>query len=580
MKLILNLFLVLLIGCNSEIQKKDKTQLSDSNKNYNIQDVLIETRDGAKISAIIVRKNETTEPRPVLLQSTIYVRDKGRDLTTLKESADKGYVGVIAYARGKRLNQSEIWPYENDATDTYDVIDWISKQKWCDGRVGMFGGSYNGFTQWASTKKIHPALKTIVPYVANRPGMGLPMENNVFINPNYEWTFYVGNNKSLDTIAGNDRQRTRDMQNKWWEKGLAYKNLDSIDKRPNKWFQKWISHPSFDDYWQKMAPYKEDFAQINIPVLSIDGYYNDSQNSGLYYLREHYNYNPNAEHYLIIGPYDHFGAQRGGFPEVNGYKVDAAALINTKEITYQWFDYIFNNGKKPEKLKDRINYQVMGANEWRSAPSIDEMSNESLKLYLTKEKVEDVHLMSPQKPVESNFHYQEVDFSDREIWNNDYYPDPIIRDYRDMGNGFNFISEPLTESILVNGSFIGKLTVSINKKDFDFGITLYEVMPNGEYFSLSYIIGRASYANDITKRTLLKPNELETIPFSNTHLVSKKLSKGSRILVYINVNKNPFSELNYGTGKKVVEESIKDATEPLKIKWYNDSFVEIPIWKD
>ena len=444
----------------------------------------------------------------------------------------------------------------------------------------MFGGSYNGFTQWASTKKLHPALKTIVPYVANRPGMGLPMENNVFINPNYEWAFYVGNNKSLDTIAGNDRQRSRDMQNKWWEKGLAYKNLDSIDKRPNKWFQKWISHPSFDDYWQKMAPYKEDFAQINIPVLSIDGYYNDSQNSGLYYLREHYNYNPNAEHYLIIGPYDHFGAQRGGFPEVNGYKVDAAALINTKEITYQWFDYIFNNGKKPEKLKDRINYQVMGANEWRSAPSIDEMSNESLKLYLTKEKVEDIHLMSPQKPVESNFHYQEVDFSDREIWNNDYYPDPIIRDYRDMGNGFNFISEPLTESILVNGSFIGKLTVSINKKDFDFGITLYEVMPNGEYFSLSYIIGRASYANDITKRTLLKPNELETIPFSNTHLVSKKLSKGSRILVYINVNKNPFSELNYGTGKKVVEESIKDATEPLKIKWYNDSFVEIPIWKD
>ncbi|HDZ04721.1 hypothetical protein LCGC14_0345250 [marine sediment metagenome] len=580
MKLILNLFLVLLIGCNSEIQKKDKTQLSDSNKNYSIQDVLIETRDGAKISAIIVWKNKTTEPRPVLLQSTIYVRDKGRDLTTLMESADKGYVGVIAYARGKRSSPSEIWPYENDATDTYDVIDWISKQKWCDGRVGMFGGSYNGFTQWASTKKIHPALKTIVPYVANRPGMGLPMENNVFINPNYEWAFYVGNNKFLDTIAGNDRQRSRDMQNKWWEKGLAYKNLDSIDKRPNKWFQKWISHPSFDDYWQKMAPYKEDFAQINIPVLSIDGYYNDSQNSGLYYLREHYNYNPNAEHYLIIGPYNHFGAQRGGFPEVNGYKVDAAALINTKEITYQWFDYIFNNGKKPEMLKDRINYQVMGTNEWRSAPSIDDMSNESLKLYLTKEKVEDIHLMSPQKPVESNFHYQEVDFSDREIWNNDYYPDPIIRDYRDMGNGFNFISEPLTESILVNGSFIGKLTVSINKKDFDFGITLYEVMPNGEYFSLSYIIGRASYANDITKRTLLKPNELETIPFSNTHLVSKKLSKGSRILVYINVNKNPFSELNYGTGKKVVEESIKDATEPLKIKWYNDSFVEIPIWKD
>jgi hypothetical protein len=105
-------------------------------------------------------------------------------------------------------------------------------------------------------------------------------------------------------------------------------------------------------------------------------------------------------------------------------------------------------------------------------------------------------------------------------------------------------------------------------------------MPDGRYFHLSYTIGRASYSHDITRRTLLEPNKIESIPFSNTHLVSKRLSKGSRILVYINVNKNPFSELNYGTGKPVSEESIKDADEPLMVKWYNDSYVKIPIWKD
>jgi predicted acyl esterase len=138
----------------------------------------------------------------------------------------------------------------------------------------------------------------------------------------------------------------------------------------------------------------------------------------------------------------------------------------------------------------------------------------------------------------------------------------------------------LKESILVNGSFIGELKVSINKKDFDYGVTLYEVMPDGKYFHLSYIIGRASYADDITTRKLLKPNEVETISFSNTHLISKKLSKGSRLLVHINVNKNPFSELNYGTGKAVSEETIADLNKPLKVKWYNDSFVEIPFWKD
>ena len=580
MKILLNLFLILLIGCNSSNEQRNKSQIENSKDDYLIEDVLIETRDGAKISAIIVRKKDVTEPQTVILQSTIYVRDKGRDLNTLKQSVDKGYIGVIAYARGKRLSPNEIWPYENDADDTYDVINWISKQDWSNGRVGMFGGSYNGFTQWASTKKLHPALKTIVPYVANRPGMGLPMENNIFINPNYEWSFYVGNNKYLDTIAGNDRQRFREMQNKWWEKGTAYKTLDSIDGTPNKWFQRWVSHPSFDEYWQKMAPYKEDFSQINIPVLSIDGYYNDSQNSGLYYLREHYKYNPNAEHYLIIGPYSHFGAQRNGSEEINGYKVDEDALIDTNEITYKWFDYIFNNGEKPKELKGKINYQVMGVNEWRSASSIENMSNENLKLYLTNEKFENIYSLNSEKPTKNNFLSQEVNFADRETGNNDYYPDPIIREEMDMSNGFNFISEPFEEPILVNGSFIGELKVSINKKDFDYGVTLYEVMPSGEYFHLSYIIGRASYANDIENRDLLEPNKIETIAFSNTHLVSKKLSKGSRLLVYINVNKNPFSELNYGTGKTVSEETIDDANEPLEVKWYNDSFVKIPIWKD
>lgn len=580
MKTFLNFIIIFLAVLNSSAQQTNTTRLEDLKSAYDIQDsVMVKTRDGAFISAMVVRKKGITTAKPVLLQYTIYVRDKGRDIKTLKEAADNGYVGVIAYTRGKRFSPNEIFPYENDANDAYDVIDWISKQEWCNGSVGMYGGSYNGFTQWAACKKMHSALKTIVPYVAAGPGMGWPSENNVFVNPNYEWSFYVGNNKYLDTIAGNDRQRFRKMQNKWWETGVAYKKLDSIDGTPNKLFQRWISHPSFDSYWQNMAPYANEFSQINIPILSIDGYYNDSQNSGLYYVREHYKYNPKANHYLIIGPYSHLGAQREGDVVLNGYKVDSNALINTKKITYQWFDYILKNGPKPEILKDKINYQVMGANEWRSAPSLDKMSNGFLKMYLTDNKSGNLYALNPKKPIQKNYLYQEVDFADRATANNDYYPDPIIRKEIDTSNGFIFVSEPLKEPILINGSFLGEIKASINKKDMDLGVTLYEVMPNGDYFHLSYFIGRASYAKDITKKKLLKPNEIESIPFSNTHLVSKQLSKGSRLLVAINVNKNPFSQLNYGTGKEVSDETIKDAKEPLKVKWYNDSFVEIPIWK-
>ena len=579
-KLVIVLVSLFLITYSVYSQQTKATQLADTESSYTIQDsILIKTQDGAILSAIMVRKKEDNNPKPVILQYTIYVRDKGRDLKTLKEAADHGYVGVIVYSRGKRFSPDEINPYENESSDVYDAIDWISKQKWCNGSIGMFGGSYNGFTQWAACKTLHPALKTIVPYVANRPGMGLPMENNIFVNPNYEWAFYVGNNKYLDTVAGNDRKRFRTMQSKWWESGAAYNKMDSIDGTPNRWFQKWISHPSFDTYWQKMAPYKTDFSHIKIPVLAFDGYYNDSQNSSLYYLRELQKYSPETPAYLIIGPYSHFGTQIGGEAIINNYKVDDNALIDIKKITYEWLDYILKNGKKPEVLKDKINYQVMRANEWKSAPLIDKMNNGFLTFYLSNKKSGNFYEASSSKPAKKQYLLQNIDFANRAISTNDYYPDPIIRKEIDTTSGYTFISEPMKEPLLVNGSFLGELKISINKKDVDLGVTVYEVMPNGEYFHLSYYLGRASYSKGSEKRQLLEPGKIETISFSNTHLVSKQLSKGSRILIVINVNKNAFSQLNYGTGKDISEETIKDAAAPLQIKWYTDSFVKIPILK-
>lgn len=578
MKVISGILFLLVISATALAQAGYVTSEKSINNTYDIQDsVLIKTRDGALISAIVVRKKEITKPLPVILQFTIYVRS--RDINSLKAAADSGYVGVMAYTRGKRFSPSEVFPYEFDGNDAYDVIDWISRQLWCNGKVGMYGGSYNGFTQWAAVKKLHPALKTIVPYVANRPGMGLPMENGIFINPNYEWAFYVTNNKFLDTVVGNDRQRFRQMQNKWWKSGKAYRKIDSIDGAPNKYIQRWLQHPGYDKYWQDMVPYKSEFSKINIPVLSIDGYYNDSQISSLYYLREHTKYNTNAEHYLIIGPYSHFGAQKGGDTLLQGYRVDSVALIDTRKITYEWLNYILKDGIKPAILKNKINYQVMGSNSWKHAPSLEKMSNSVITLYLANNKSDRFYKLAEKKPASTGFLRQEVDFADRENSNNDYYPNPIVHKEIDTTNGLFFISDPITESTEIDGSFSGEIKASINKKDMDIGVVLYEILPNGEYFHLSYFLGRASYAKDINKRILLHPGKIETIPFSNTRLVSRKLSIGSRLLVIVNINKNSFAQINYGTGKDVSDETIEDAKEKLKIDWYNNSFVKIPVWK-
>lgn len=567
--------LIFLLACHA-ICAIATAQLADSSR-YIINDsILIHTKDGARLSVMVVRDKNTTTPQPAALFYTIYANREG-NLYEAIQSAAHGFVGVVADARGKRLSPDSIRPYEMEVKDVNEVIDWVSKQPWCNGCVGMYGGSYSGFAQWAATKNLHPALKTIVPYVAAIPGLGLPMENNVFLNANYGWPFFVTNNKYLDHATYDQHQRWRSMQEKWYASGVPYRKIDSIDGTPNKWLQRWLQHPAYDGYWQQMVPYKNEYAHINIPVLTITGYYDDGQVSALHYLREHYKYNKAANHYLIIGPYDHRGAQRGGVPVLRDYTVDPVALINTREITYQWLNYILKDGKKPDLLKDKINYEVMGANVWEHAPSISAMHRSMHTFYLTNTKYGKYYKLSANKPLTGGALVQRVDLSDRTTSNNSYYPYPIIKKELTDTAGLFFISEPFDAPVSINGIFSGMLKASINKKDLDIGIVLYEVMPDGSYFHLSYFLGRASYAKDMSKRVLLTPGKITAIPFSRTRMVSRQLQKGSRLLVVLNVNKNSFAQINYGTGKDVSDESIMNATTPLEIKWYDGSFIQIPL---
>jgi len=576
-----SLLLLCLVISHYAVAQQSKISAQDSieeSKQYIIQDsVLIKTRDGAYISAMVARKKGANTPLPVILQFTIYARQT--DVKKIKEAAAKGYVGVMAYTRGKRYSPDEVVPYEHDGRDVYDVIDWISKQSWCNGKVGMYGGSYNGFTQWAATKKMHPALKTIVPSASVAPGLDVPMTNNVAMSFVFSWTYYVSNNKFLDE---DDYTKTHwgDTYWKWYNEGQAYRKLDSLTGRgSNKIFQSWLAHPSYDKYWQSMIPYKDDFAKINIPILTTTGYYDGGQIGAMYYYREHYKYNPGAEHYLLIGPYGHFGSQ--GFPDsvYNGYKLDAVANIPIHNIIYQWFDYILKGGPKPAILKDKVTFEVMGGNEWRHAPSLNKMANDTLKFYLSKGLSGTSNRLNGQKPLTNEFIPQKVDFANRNTLNSYYHADKIIYDTLDVSNGIAFESEPLKSSLEISGSFSGQLKAMINKNDMDYSLVLYELMPDGKYFYLSYFMGRASYAKGPEKRHLLKSGKIETIPFTNSYITAKKLSKGSRIVAVLNINKSPFEQINYGTGKNVNEETIKDAKVPLQIKWYNDSYIKIPVWK-
>lgn len=549
----------------------------EQHRRYQIeQQVMVSPIDGAEIDVTVVRQRGM-KPLPAILTFTIYADSSNINQAILP--ASKGYVGVLATARGKGLSHDAIAPYKHEHTDVYAVINWISKQPWNNGKVGMFGGSYNGFAQWAAMKdSVPPALKTIVPCVSAAPGIDVPMENNVFHNFSYKWISYVTANKYL---YNTNPQRWQTLQETWFTSGAPYATMDAIDGTPNPLFHEWISHPSYDTYWQSMIPYKHEFAHIDIPILSITGYYDDGQRGALYYYNQHLKYNPDAEHYFLIGPYDHWGAQTTPPANLRGYQLDAVAQIDIQnQLIFDWFDYILKGTKKPALLKDKVNFQVMGTNHWMHKPSVSAMHNAVDTFYLGTQASNGVYPLLRKNP-EKGHTTLTVDLADRTTRNNaDYYPWPIVKDSIHLKDGLVFRSAPFQKDQIINGSFTGTLTIVSNKKDFDYSINLYEQTPDGHYFHLSYYIGRASYAKSRETRTLLTPHQEATLHFDNTRIISKKLSKGSRLVVVVNGNKNPYAQINYGTGKDVSTESIDDAKAPLVMQIRARSTITIPVWNN
>lgn len=472
MKYLLSTLFILTIATETFAQP---TTTADSI--YIIQDsVLIPTRSGVEIYAIIVRKKSNREPLPAILFYTTYYQGVNDNIFG-KRSADRNYVGIVAYARGIRTDLKYYAPFEHEGTDIYDIIDWISKQSWCNGSVGMFGGSYTGYSQWATVKKIHPALKTIVPQVAVMPGYDFPMENNVPLTHILSWSNDIYKNKSLP----------RSLPFDYFNNGTAYNKLDSIAGLHNPIFQKWLHYPSYDRYWQLMIPTPDEFAKINIPILTTTGFYDGSQIGAFQYFKLHNKYNQNANHYFVIGPYDHWGGQRKPAKNLMGYEIDNVANINMMDLAYEWLNYVLKGKPKPEILKDKINYQVMGTNEWKHAPSLKAINNDTLTFYLVNK------ILTTQKPKVQAAEKQIIDFKDRDNQNNFYTPE-IIFDTLDASNGLIFTSKPFENEFSINGSFSGNLFATINKKDIDVSLDLYELLPEGKYFFLTRYVGRASYA--------------------------------------------------------------------------------------
>ena len=546
---------------------------ADAERRFLIDDhVLIPTQDGARIAAMIVRAHGSyVAKRVALLNFTIYANDRWSLADAVKMAAH-GYVGVVAYVRGKGRSSGPAVPYEHDGADAAAVIEWLARQPWSDGRVGMFSGSYNASTQWAALKH-HPVhLKAIATNASNAPGIDTPVQGNVFQSFIYSWPFYTTNTKALDDKTYDDKARWHRLNRDWYISGRPYRDLDRIDGTPNPVFDAWLQHPDYDAYWQRLIPYAEEFAGIDIPVFVETGYYDGGMVGALYYLQQHYRYRPSADHRLLVGPYHHIAMQTGVLPSIDGYDIDQAAIIDLQDVRLQWFDHIFHGAPLPEILSDRINFEVMGENRWRHVSSLDAMADHRLRLYLTGSR-QGANLLFTETPPKSGPAPElRVDLADRSDVDQKLPADGLVGD-----NALVFATTPFPKPIEVDGLFRARFKIVTNKRDFDLSVDFYEKRADDKLLPLASYLGRASYMEDRSQRRLLQPWHSQTLTFSSQTLTSRLLSPGSQVLAVIGIPKRPDIQINYGTGRPVSNESIADAGEPVLIRWSQDSYIDLGI---
>ena len=192
--------------------------LDDDRRRYVMDDkVTIMTPDGVQLAARLIRPRNGPATLPALLEFTL-----GDDPNSdLRETAAHGYAGIVAYVRSRAT--SEVLVFEHDGADATAVINWITRQAWSDGRVGMFGMRYSGFTAWAALRDLPPALKAVATANATVPGVDFPMRNGIFRAQAYRWIQDATNSEVPDYSSESEDASWHQLEKRWYTTGAPFR---------------------------------------------------------------------------------------------------------------------------------------------------------------------------------------------------------------------------------------------------------------------------------------------------------------------------------------------------------------------
>jgi putative CocE/NonD family hydrolase len=580
---------------------------------FTVREAMVPMRDGVKLFTTIYTPKDQRGPLPIIFRRTPYGIDgaAGSFVRYYKALADDGYIFVFQDIRGKFKSEGTFVMQRparppgdttslDEGTDTYDTIEWLLKHvPDHNGRVGMLGVSYDGWTTIMGALEPHPALKAISPQASpSDMWLGDDFHHNGAFRLSYafEYATMMESGKDVKNFEF-DRYDTFD----WY---LSLGPLSAVNRRflresiPT--WNDYVRHPDYDEFWkrQTLIPH---IRGVKVPTLNVAGWWDQEDFYGpldIYASLE--KHDTAGQNYLVVGPWNHGGWTRDGsalgpIP----FGSDTAAYFRD-QVQAPFFAH-FLKDKGPRTFPEALTFES-GANVWRRWDQWPPTKTaKTVGLYFAANELlavdtppaagatgYDSYVSDPAHPVPYRQRpIQATYFAGGSKWSTWLVEDQRFVD--DRADVLSWETPPLTTDVTIAGEVVARLFASTTGTDADWIVKLIDVYPEaypenwalaGYQLMVSNEVFRGRYRRSFETPAPIPANAVQEYRFS-LHTQNYTFKAGHRVMVQVQSTWFPLIDRNPQTFTKSIfdaeEKDFVRATHRIYRSARYPSRVEVPV---
>ena len=531
-----------------------------------VRSVMVTMRDGTRLATDIYLP-KADGPFPVIIERTPYGKGGGNALIA-QLFAGHGFAFVLQDVRGRYGSDGDWYPFRNEGDDGEDTFNWITKQSWCNGKIGLWGVSYFGYTEWQTANHAGGELKAFSPIFTASRIYEAAWRNGVFNNLTAsQWGF---ENRGHDARAGIQYRPGRSFT-------APLIAQDSHAGAEVGFYRDWVRHPRFDSYWRRQS--SDDYwRKIDAPALMVGGWYDLFLGSTLGdWEKITTEAGPRAREgsRLFIGPWAHGGAHRLGGVDF-GMSAD---FLHFSKIFFTWFDYYLRG--QSVAMPARVNLFTTGIDQWRTYNEWPPADARRHPLFLHSgghangEGDGALNRQNPTSEQEDRFTHDPKNLVPT-IGGPLLLPS-ISGPFDASANGRRndvlvYTSDVFGADLEFTGPVEAYIWLATDTPDVDLSVTLLDVDPSGVARGLTDGVTRARYRNGDTPEWLPanRPVEIKVDLWALSHV----FRRGHRLQIYLAASNypryapNPCTRADPGTTTTFVKSHIQvlhDAEHPSRV---------------